>query len=251
MSFKLKKSSDQLFHKIKESKLNEGNATSEPILKTGTPSKAPDSAAKGLGPITTGIGTYLAGKLAKNVVGKAKEVYSDYSSGKSARKKSEADAKVKKADPYAAAKKNDANLDSYIKTRNSSKKGSQEYTDAQNKINAAYGNKKRHTASKVESKPVETKPVETKPADKVEAAKVNVQKAKVDAKKSVGTARANKLTAKSEAAKAGGNTRKADRLARRAKRVQGRADRGGSKVGAAIKGIVKKEPAAAKMKKKY
>ena len=246
MSFKLKKSSDQLFHKIKESKLNEGNATSEPILKTGTPSKAPDSAAKILGPITTGVGARLMGKVVSGVAKKAGQVVSDYASGKSARKKSEADAKAKKADPYAAAKKNDANLDSYVKTRNSSKKGSQEYTDAQNKINAAYGNKKRHTASKVESKPVETKP-----ADKVEAAKVNVQKAKVDAKKSVGSARANKLTAKSEAAKTSGNTRKADRLARRAKRVQGRADRGGSKVGVAIKGIVKKEPTAAKMKKKY
>lgn len=45
----------------------------------------------------------------------------------------------KKANPYSAAKKKDANLDSYIKARNAAKKGSNEYNDAQNKINKAYG----------------------------------------------------------------------------------------------------------------
>lgn len=43
-----------------------------------------------------------------------------------------------KSDPYGDAKKKDANLDSYIKTRNNSKKGSPEHTKAQNAINAAY-----------------------------------------------------------------------------------------------------------------
>jgi len=44
-----------------------------------------------------------------------------------------------KSNPYSAAKKKDANLDSYIKARNSATKGSNEYNDAQNKINRAYG----------------------------------------------------------------------------------------------------------------
>ena len=60
---------------------------------------------------------------------------------------------VSKSDPYSDALKKDSNLPSYIKTRNSSKKGSQEYVDAQNKINAAYGVNKRH---KVTSAPVNT-----------------------------------------------------------------------------------------------
>ena len=45
----------------------------------------------------------------------------------------------KKANPYSAAKKRDSNLDSYIKARNAAEKGSNEYNDAQNKINKAYG----------------------------------------------------------------------------------------------------------------
>lgn len=40
---------------------------------------------------------------------------------------------------YADAKKKDPKLDSYIKIRNNSEKGSPEYTSAQNKINKAYG----------------------------------------------------------------------------------------------------------------
>lgn len=46
--------------------------------------------------------------------------------------------------PYARAKKNDPNLDSYIKERKKHKKGSAEYNALQNKINQAYGVKKRH-----------------------------------------------------------------------------------------------------------
>jgi hypothetical protein len=61
-----------------------------------------------------------------------------------------------KPNPYTAAKAKDKNLDSYIKTRNSNKKGTQAYVDAQNKINEAYGVSKRHKATepmaKMESK---------------------------------------------------------------------------------------------------
>lgn len=53
---------------------------------------------------------------------------------------SNAESKTKKVGgTYADAKKKDPKLDSYIKIRNNSEKGSPEYTAAQNKINAAYG----------------------------------------------------------------------------------------------------------------
>ena len=54
--------------------------------------------------------------------------------------KKEIPEKVKpKGGTYASAKKKDPKLDSYIKARNSAKKGSSDYNAAQNKINAAYG----------------------------------------------------------------------------------------------------------------
>jgi hypothetical protein len=49
-----------------------------------------------------------------------------------------------KPNPYAKAKAKDSSLDSYIKTRNSSKKGTRDYAIAQNKINEAYGVSKRY-----------------------------------------------------------------------------------------------------------
>lgn len=65
-----------------------------------------------------------------------------------------------KKNPYAAAKAKDSNLDSYIKTRNTSEKGSQAYVDAQNKINEAYGVSKRHTVTKPDApQKVDNKPV--------------------------------------------------------------------------------------------
>jgi hypothetical protein len=51
--------------------------------------------------------------------------------------------------PYARAKKNDPNLDSYIAGRKKHKKGSAEYNAFQNKINKAYGVKKRHGVTNV------------------------------------------------------------------------------------------------------
>jgi len=48
------------------------------------------------------------------------------------------------SNPYADAKKKDSNLPDYVKQRNSSKKGTEEYNVAQNRINKAYGVKKRH-----------------------------------------------------------------------------------------------------------
>ena len=59
---------------------------------------------------------------------------------------SSGDPTSKKPNPYAKAKAKDANLDSYIKMRNSSNKGTMDYAMAQNKINEAYGVSKRHSA---------------------------------------------------------------------------------------------------------
>ena len=49
-----------------------------------------------------------------------------------------------KADPYAKAAKKDSKLGDYVKARKSLKKGSPEWNANQNKINAAYGVKKRY-----------------------------------------------------------------------------------------------------------
>jgi len=66
---------------------------------------------------------------------------------------------------YASAKKKDPKLDSYIKARNSAKKGSSEYNAAQNSINKAYG--KGPTSRKVEptNKPKPSSSSKTKPSD--------------------------------------------------------------------------------------
>jgi len=60
----------------------------------------------------------------------------------------------KKSNSYADAKKKDPKLDSYIKIRSNSEKGSSEYNAAQNKINAAYGKgpQRRVDVKKVEVK---------------------------------------------------------------------------------------------------
>lgn len=312
MAFKLKKSADQLFHRIAESKHNGGEATSQPMLNTGTPmkpdggpkmmkaalekvgkqgakaarkmvrqekqagrktktyadaakesgmskeemnSKAKDYMSKSGTPMkpakgpkmapkspnkVLGIGgAYLAGKLVK----KGAQVYADYAAGKAARtgqgsKNTKATSKSSGSGSYAKAAKKDPNLASYIKQRKGLDKSSDAYKKLQNKINAAYGVSKRYKLSgDGGSASNESKPK----VSKVQAAKINVKKVKVDAKKSIGSARANKLNVKSEVAREAGKTKKADRLDRRAKRTQGRADRGGSKVGVAIKGIFRKK----------
>ena len=133
-----------------------------------------------------------------------------------------------KSDPYGDALKKDSNLPSYIKTRNSSKKGSQAYVDAQNKINAAYGVNKRH---KVTSAPVNT------PSNNNTKVSVSPPSANVDVKpKPVNNPAANvssgdgiktkkqmkkaKLDNKAALAAASGNFRKANRLNKRSNRVE-------------------------------
>jgi hypothetical protein len=49
-----------------------------------------------------------------------------------------------KKDPYIEAAKKDPKLGTLVKQRDAAKKGSEEYNAAQNRINKAYGSKKRH-----------------------------------------------------------------------------------------------------------
>jgi len=148
MAFKLKKTSDNLFHKVSESKLDGGKVTQQPQVNM----EAPSSPAKSILPIGTGVAA--AYTLGKAVVKKGKEIYSDYQSGKSAREK-EQSAKPKvetktnvkpnagetkpkpKADPYSKAAKKDSKLGDYVAKRKTLKKGSAEWNANQNKINKA------------------------------------------------------------------------------------------------------------------
>tara|TARA_R100000544_G_C2227459_1_gene61890 strand:- start:8560 stop:10134 length:1575 start_codon:yes stop_codon:yes gene_type:complete len=67
-----------------------------------------------------------------------------------------------KKSTYADAKKKDPKLDSYIKMRNSSEKGSPEHTSAQNKINAAYGRgPQRKVAPMKTVKALKAKPIDS------------------------------------------------------------------------------------------
>jgi hypothetical protein len=107
------------------------------------------------------------GSGAKDESGEVKDV-ADRRTGKSG---SDAESKttvektkkpVEKKDPYAEAKKKDPKLDTWIKQRNNSEKGSADYTMAQNKINKAYGKgpQRQITVKKLEGK----KPTEIKSA---------------------------------------------------------------------------------------
>ena len=80
---------------------------------------------------------------------------------------------TKKADPYAKAAKNDSKLGDYVKARKSLKKGSPEWNANQNKINAAYGVKKRYeeTAKPATTTTTTEKTTETKVEGKVETSK--------------------------------------------------------------------------------
>ena len=156
MAFKLKKTSDNLFHKVSESKLDGGKVTQQPEVNMEAPSATPLK----FDPI--GVGSSVLGVA--RALRKGAQMYSDYSSGKSAREKREstkpapkptgADSKgfivpdnpkpKPKVDKYANAAKKDSKLGEYVKARKSLKKGSPEWNANQNKINKAYGVKKRY-----------------------------------------------------------------------------------------------------------
>ena len=200
MAFKLKKTSDNLFHKVSESKLDGGKVTQQPQVNM----EAPSSPAKSILPIGTGVAA--AYTLGKAVVKKGKEIYSDYQSGKSAREK-EQSAKPKvetktnvkpnagetkpkpKADPYSKAAKKDSKLGDYVAKRKTLKKGSAEWNANQNKINKAYGVKKRYDET---PKPTPTPTPKGKPSDKLQAIAPDTKKNKVVVKKETST-KASKL----------------------------------------------------------
>ncbi len=88
-------------------------------------------------------------------------------------------ATVRTVDPYSRAKKNDPNLDSYIRERSKHRKGSAEYNALQNKINAAYGVSKRHT---VVTSPSSTNAAGNLGAAAAAAAKGQVKKSKIQSR---------------------------------------------------------------------
>lgn len=156
MAFKMKNTPDKMFHKA-------SGEVQQPQLpgvqEPGGYGKNPEAVSKGLGSmILGGLGAYVGGKI----YNKGKQMYADYSAGKKARESkanlpdvssSGPKKPVSKGGTYESAKKNNPNLDKLIKTRSSSKKGSQAYVDAQNAINKAYGSKKVHSVSKPAAKP--------------------------------------------------------------------------------------------------
>lgn len=161
MAFKMKNTPDKMFHKA-------SGEVQQPQLpgvqEPGGYGKNPEAVGKQVGIFgPVGLGMKVAKGLAKGVAGavsKGKQMVADYSAGKQARETAAKKPAAKKpsSGTYESAKKNNPNLDKLIKTRSSSKKGSQEYADAQNAINKAYGNKKVHSVSKPAAKPT-AKPV--------------------------------------------------------------------------------------------
>tara|TARA_R110002020_G_scaffold12257_1_gene45169 strand:+ start:102 stop:788 length:687 start_codon:yes stop_codon:yes gene_type:complete len=78
----------------------------------------------------------------------------------------------KKEDPYAKAAKKDSKLGDYVKQRKGLKKGTPEYAKVQNKINAAYGVKKRYDEG----------PAATASDSKVKSTKLEKKISKMDKK---------------------------------------------------------------------
>ena len=83
MAFKLKKTSDNLFHKVSESKLDGGKVTQQPQVNM----EAPSSVAKLTGPLGTGILGAAAGYLAKKVFGGSKKPMGENGPAKPPQKK--------------------------------------------------------------------------------------------------------------------------------------------------------------------
>jgi hypothetical protein len=230
MGFKLNKSSESLFHKVSESKLDGGKVTQQPQVNM----EAPSSPAKVIDPIGIGA-TYSLGRAA---IKKGLQIYSDYKSGKSAREKNESvkpkvetetKTNVKpKADLYAKASKKDSKLSDYVAKRKTLKKGSAEWNANQNKINKAYGVKKRYaeTAKPVSTiKPASIQASGAKPTANVEVKKVEIKKPvqAVESKPAKQT-KSQKLRSKGEAVLSNDNFSTAKKQ-RKSKRIRKRYDK--------------------------
>lgn len=197
----------------------------------------------GNSPLNLGLGTaiggaYLAKKAVKKgveLVGKAKQAYSDYKSGQKTRVESE------------TKKKNQS--DNQTKLNNASGKkmkdlahGSQERYDEYEKRKWKHDDTSK--VAKKEDKPAEvTPPAETTTAPTAKEVKVktdNVSKAKAN----VQSERGKKVTAKADLAKAAGKDKKAARLEKRAARIAKRKEKG-----TGVGNLIRKGVAAVKGKK--
>ena len=217
-----------------KSPLNMNQSLGKHYLSKGTDGNSPLNL--GLGTIAGG---YLASKAVKKgaeLVGKAKQAYSDYKSGQKSRVESE------------TKKKNQS--DNQTKLNNASGKkmkdlahGSQERYDEYEK--RKWKHDETSKVKKKEDKPAETTtpPAETtaKPtAKEVKVKTDNVSKAKAN----VQSERGKKVTAKADLAKAAGKDKKAARLEKRAARIAKRKEKG-----TGVGNLIRKGVAAVKGKK--
>ena len=132
-----------------------------------------------------------------------------------------------KSDPYADAAKKDPKLGEYVKARKGLKKGTPEWNANQNKINAAYGVKKRYdegTPKVEEAKVDETKVDETK-VDETKVEETKAEKITKNAGEKV-----DKITTRGDKKVERIKARKAKRAERKESRVENRAGRKESRV---------------------
>ena len=276
MAFKLKKTSNNLFHKVSVSQSKQ--APTNPMLNVGTSGKNNPSA------------TPL-----KDIDSRGRD--RPLTAAQQAADDKEASITPpfdkKKKDPYAEAAKKDSKLGSYVKARKSLKKGTAEWNANQNKINKAYGVKKRYDETpkpKPTPKPTGTDAMQAIAPDtkknkvvvKKETSKkasnlrekgnevlsdkslsteekqkkalsirrkYDKQNSKVEKKAKVKTAKIGKIEARANVAEAKGKTKRADRLRAKAERKEtgvSRKDQGRNIFGGKTRKQKKKEAQAKK-----
>ena len=274
MAFKLKKTSDNLFHKVSVSQSKQ--APTNPMLNVGTSGKNNPSATPLKDIDSRGRDRPLtAAQQAAD--DKESSIFPPFDN--------------KKKDPYAEAAKKDSKLGSYVKARKSLKKGTAEWNANQNKINKAYGVKKRYDetpkpaptpkptgADKLQAIAPDPKPnkVVVKKETSTKASKLreegnkvlsdkslsteekqkkalgirrkyDKQNSKVEKKAKVKTAKVGEIEAKANVAEAKGKTKRADRLRAKAERKEtgvSRKDQGRNIFGGKTRKQKKKEAQA-------
>ena len=278
MAFKLKKTSENLFHKVSVSQSKQ--APKDPMLNVGTSGKNNPSATPLKDIDSRGRDRPLTAAQQAADDKRDNPITPPFDK--------------KKKDPYARAAKKDSKLGEYVKARKSLKKGSPEWNANQNKINKAYGVSKRYDETPApKPKPTST----TKPSDKLQAIapdpkpvvkketsnkaskirskgeavlsdkslsteekqrkalklrrKYDKQNSKVEKKAKVKTAKVKSINAKADVADAKGKDNKASRLRAKAERKEtgvSRKDQGRNIFGNKTRKQKKKE-AEAKAKK--
>ena len=274
MAFKLKKTSDNLFHKVSVSQSKQ--APTNPMLNVGTSGKNNPSATPLKDIDSRGRDRPLtAAQQAAD--DKESSIFPPFDN--------------KKKDPYAEAAKKDSKLGSYVKARKSLKKGTAEWNANQNKINKAYGVRKRYDetpkptptpkptgADKLQAIAPDPKPnkVVVKKETSEKAGKLrekgnkvlsdnslsieekqrkalsirrkyDKQNSKVEKKAKVKTAKVGEIEARANVAEAKGKTKRADRLRAKAERKEtgvSRKDQGRNIFGGKTRKQKKKEAQA-------